>query len=151
MRQSCLHIAKNHHATLPGQIPRENNVRLALGNRSGSLQKKSANWEAACALICRILILIAGGIIELFAGGVDKDWILSLLTKVDLRPGELKPRRFDLWRSVLDEQDGQTIGRNFVDLGHDHTKAMRIDETRIDDRERILVKSVHSNRGAAIP
>src|SRR5208283_6066632 len=98
---------------------RENNVRLALGNRGGNLQKKRANRKAACALVGRILVLVAGRIIELFAGGVNKDWILGPLAKVNLRPGELKSRRLDLRRGVLDEQNGQAIGRNLIDLCYD--------------------------------
>ncbi len=117
---------------MAGQIAGENNVGLALGNRSGQLQKKGTNRKAAGALVGRIFVLIAGRIIELFARGVNKDGILSSLAKINLRPRELKRRRLDLRRSVLDEQDGQAVGRNLVDLGHHHTKAVRIDEMRID-------------------
>ncbi len=88
--------------------------------------------KSACALIGRVLVLIAGGIVELFARSVNKNRILSSLAKVDLRPRELKRRRLDLRRSVLDEQDGQAVRRNLVDLGDHHAKAVGINEMRID-------------------
>ena len=132
MRQSSLHLAINHHAALPGKIARENNVRLALGYRSGSFEQKRADRKTSRALVGRILVLVAGRIIELLAGGVNKHRILSAFAVVDLRPRELKPRRFDFRRSVFDEQDRQAVGRDLIDLRYDHAKAVRINETRID-------------------
>ncbi len=132
MRQSCFHVAINHHAALPSQISRENNVRLPLGDCGGNLQRKRPNRKAARALIRRILVLVARWIIELFTCRVNKYRILGPLAKVDFRPGEPKARRFDLWGSVLDEQDGQAVGSNLVDLCYDYAKAVGVNEAGID-------------------
>src|SRR5216683_33317 len=132
MRQSSLHLAVDHHAALAGKIARKNNARLTLGYRRGGFHQKRANGKTSRALVCRIPVLVAGRIIELLAGGVNKHWILSALAVVDLRPCEPEPRRFDFGRGVFDEQDRQAVGRNLIDLRYDHAKAVRINEPRID-------------------
>ena len=65
---------------------------LALGNRGGELQRKRANRKASGALVGRILVLVAGWIIKLFASGVNKDGILGVLAIIDFRPGQLETR-----------------------------------------------------------
>src|SRR5271157_1681925 len=132
MRQSSLHLAVNHHAALPGKIARENNVRLALRYCSGSFEQRRANRKTSRALVCRILVLVAGRIIELLAGSVNKHRILSAFAVVDLWPRELKPRRLDFGWRIFDQQDRQAVGRNLIDLRYDHAKAVRINERRID-------------------
>ena len=130
--QSLLHVAVNHHAALPGEVARENNIRLALGDRSGSLQKNRSDRKTACALVGRIFILVAGGIVEFLAGGVDEHRILRLFAVINFRPRELKAGRLDLRRSVFDQQDGKAIGRDLIDLRHDRAEAVRINKARID-------------------
>src|SRR5260370_39548018 len=93
MRQSSLHLAVDHHAALAGKIARKNNVRFALRYRCGGFHQKRANRKTSRALVCRILVLVAGTIIELLAGRVNKHRILSALPVVDLEPGEPEPRR----------------------------------------------------------
>ena len=90
--QPGLHVAINHHAALAGQITGEDDVGLALGNRGRKLQRKRADRKSACAFIGRILVLIAGRIIELLARGMNKHRILRLLAKINFRPRELKAR-----------------------------------------------------------
>ncbi len=63
---------------------------------------------------------------------MDEDRVLRFFAVINFRPGELKPRRLDFRRRIFDQQDGQAVGRNFVDLGHDRAKSVRIDKARID-------------------
>src|SRR5450432_2867029 len=101
MRQSFLHIAMNHHPALPGQVAREDDIRLALGYRSGGSHHKRTNRKSSRAAVCRVFVLIAGGIIKLLAGGMNKHRILSAFAVVDLWSREPKPRRLHFWRGVL--------------------------------------------------
>src|SRR5216683_8190686 len=93
--QSFLHVSVNHHAALPGEVTRENNVWLALGDRSGGLQQKRSDREASRALVSRIFILVAGGVVKFFASGVDEYGILGLFAVINFRSSELKARGLD--------------------------------------------------------
>ncbi len=73
MRQPVLDVAVDHHATLSGQVARENDVRLSLGYRGGGFQQKRSDREASRALVRRIFVLVAGGVIKLLARGVDEN------------------------------------------------------------------------------
>ena len=106
----------------PVRYPVKSRCSARLGNGGGKFQRERANRKASSALVGRILVLVTGWIIKLFASGVNKDGILGFLAKIDFRPGQLKPGRLDFRRRVLDEQDGQAISSDFVDLGHDRAK-----------------------------
>src|ERR1035437_6422041 len=72
MPQSILHLPVNHHAALPSEITGENDVRLPLGNRSSSLEKKRSDRKASRALVGRVLVLVAGWIVKFLASGMDE-------------------------------------------------------------------------------
>src|SRR5450432_2072043 len=110
MRQSFLHIAMNHHPARPGQVSREDDIRLALGYRSGGSHHKRANRKSSRAAVCRILVLIAGGIIKLLADGMNKHGILSAFAVVDLWSRESKSWRLYFGRCILDKEARQTVG-----------------------------------------
>ena len=132
VRQSRLYLAVNHHAALSGEIAGENDTRLALRYRGGRSYEKRADGKTSGALIGRILILIARGIIELLARGMHEHGILCALAIVDFRAGQVETRRLDFRRSVFYEQDGQSVRRHAVDFRDDHAETMRIDEPGID-------------------
>ena len=122
----------NHHAALPGEVARENDIRLALGDRGGGFHRERTDREAARALVGRIFVLVAGGIIELLARGVHEHGVLRVFAVIDFRPRELKAGRFDFRRRVFDQQHGQAVGRNFINFRDHRAKAVRINEARID-------------------
>ena len=99
---------------------------------AATLRKDEPTGKASRALVRRVLVLVAGGVIELLARRVHKHRILRALAVVDFRARELEAGRFDFRRSIFDQQDGQAVGRDLIDLGDHHAEAVRIDEPRID-------------------
>ena len=85
MLQPIVHPAMDHHATLRGEVAREDDIRLTLGYRGHGFEHKRADRKSSCALVSRIPVLVAGRIVKFLTCGVNEDRILSLFSVVDFR------------------------------------------------------------------
>jgi hypothetical protein len=119
------------HAALGRDVVGEQRLERPEADAEQRLAPERSHGDAAGAVVDRVDVVFAARIVELLGGRVDEHVLLGEVAEVDAR---LVDREIDrrLGRQVLDEEDGQPLGRDLVDRAQRDAVAVREGEVLVD-------------------